>query len=188
VAKIKHFLYSIAIICISLGTFQFSYAQDTTRIQIENPENLTPQQYEIREVNVSGLITGRESYLISSSGLRVGETITIPGDDISNAIQQIYRTSLFSDVQIFYERQPRSGVNIEIAVQEQPRLGRYEIEGVRRSHRRDLRERLNLISGLAVTNSVRTRVTMRKRAIGELKWRLLRSPAKLLPAGSISPF
>ncbi|CAN5353191.1 outer membrane protein assembly factor BamA [soil metagenome] len=155
-AKIKHLFFSIAIIFISLGTFQFSNAQDTTRIQIENPENLMPRQYDIREVSVSGLITGRESYLISSSGLRVGETITIPGEDISNAIKQIYRTSLFSDVQIFYERLPGNGVNIEIAVQEQPRLGRYEIEGVRRSHRRDLRERLNLISGLAVTSSVRS--------------------------------
>ncbi len=154
--KIKHLFFSIAIIFISLGTFQFSNAQDTTRIQIENPENLMPQQYDIQEVSVSGLITGRESYLISSSGLRVGETITIPGEDISNAIKQIYRTSLFSDVQIFYERLPGNGVNIEIAVQEQPRLGRYEIEGVRRSHRRDLRERLNLISGLAVTSSVRS--------------------------------
>jgi len=156
VTKIKHLCFSIAIIFISLGTFQISYAQDTTRIQIENPEDLVPRQYDIREVSVSGLVTGRESYLISSSGLRVGETITIPGEDISNAIKQIYRTSLFSDVQIFYERVAGSGVNIEIAVQEQPRLGRYEIEGVRRSHRRDLRERLNLISGLAVTSSVRS--------------------------------
>ncbi|REL33534.1 outer membrane protein assembly factor BamA [Rhodohalobacter sp. SW132] len=152
----KHLCFSIAIIFITLGSIQISYGQDSNRIQIENPENLMPREYEIREVSVTGLVTGRESYLISSSGLRVGETITIPGDDISNAIKQIYRTSLFSDVQIFYERLSGDGVNIQIAVEEQPRLGQYEIEGVRRSHRRDLRERINLVSGLAVTNSVRS--------------------------------
>jgi len=156
VANIKHLLYWFTIILFSLGTFQLSAAQDTTRLQIENPENQLPQQYEIREVNVTGLVTARESYLISSSGLQVGSTITIPGDDISNAIKQIYRTSLFSDVQILYERLSGSGVNIEISVEEQPRLQSYDIEGVRRSQRRDLRERLNLVSGLAVTQSVKT--------------------------------
>ena len=60
----------------------------------------------------------------------MGSTITIPGEDISNAIKQIYRTNLFSDVQILYETFPGNIVDIEIAVEEQPRLQRYEIEGV----------------------------------------------------------
>ncbi|HKL16089.1 MAG TPA: outer membrane protein assembly factor BamA, partial [Balneolaceae bacterium] len=131
-------------------------AQDTTSVDIQNPENIIPQQYEIREVTVTGLVTGRESYLVSSSGLLVGSTITIPGEDISNAIKQIYRTNLFSDVQILYETFSGNLVDIEIAVEEQPRLQRYEIEGVKRSQRRDLNERLNLISGLAVTESVKS--------------------------------
>lgn len=171
-AKIKHLCCSISIILILFGSFQIANAQDSTRIQIENPEDLAPRQYEIRDVTVTGLVTGRESYLVSSSGLRAGSMITIPGDDISNAIKQIYRTSLFSDVQIFYEIVSGNGVNIEIAVQEQPRLGSYEIEGVKRSHRRDLRERLNLISGLAVTNSIRSqaRNTIQRYYSGEGYW------------------
>lgn len=155
-AKIKHLFYCFVIISTSFGFINHATAQDSTGIEIENPENIIPQQYEIREVSVTGLVTGRESYLISSSGLRTGATITIPGDDISNAIKQIYRTNLFSDVQILYERFPGNLVDIEIAVEEQPRLQRYEIEGVKRSQRRDLNERLNLISGLAVTEAVKS--------------------------------
>lgn len=139
---------------LSAITIPGVYAQDTTRISIEDPTLVNPRQYEIREINVSGLATSRESYLISSSGLRVGDTITIPGEEISNAIKQLYRTGLFSDVEILHERVSR-GVALEIRVQEQPRLQRYEITGVKRSQRRDLRERLNLISGFAVTNSVK---------------------------------
>ena len=155
-AKIKHLFYCFVIVFISLGFFNHASAQDSTGVDIQNPENIVPRQYEIREVTVSGLVTGRESYLISSSGLRVGGSITIPGEDISNAIKQIYRTNLFSDVQILYEQLPGSMIDIEIAVVEQPRLQRYEIEGVKRSQRRDLNERLNLISGLAVTESVKS--------------------------------
>ena len=155
-AKIKHLFYCFVIVCFSIGFSQQASAQDTTSVEIQNPENIIPQQYEVREVTVTGLVTGRESYLVSSSGLVVGSTITIPGEDISNAIKQIYRTNLFSDVQILYETFPGNLVDIEIAVEEQPRLQRYEITGVKRSQRRDLNERLNLISGLAVTESVKS--------------------------------
>jgi len=156
VAKIKHLFYCFVVIFISLGFFNHATAQDSTGVEIQNPVDIIPQQYEIREVTVTGLVTGRESYLTSSSGLIVGSTITIPGEDISNAIKQIYRTNLFSDVRILYETFPGNLVDIEIAVEEQPRLQRYQIEGVKRSQRRDLNERLNLISGLAVTESLKS--------------------------------
>lgn len=153
--KYKHLFFSALFLLLGIHSVQQVYAQDTTRINIQDPTTITPLEFEIRQITVSGLVTARESYLISSSGLRVGDRIEIPGDEISNAIRQLYRTSLFSDVQISHER-VSGGVRIHIEVQEQPRLQRYEIEGVRRSHRRDLRERLNLLSGFAVTNSVRT--------------------------------
>lgn len=153
----KQKLLSFCILFITFGfiSIQEAAAQDTSRVDIQDPTAIVPLDYEIRDINVSGLVTGRESYIISSSGLQVGERINIPGDEISNAIRQLYRTGIFSDVEISHER-VSGGVNINIKVQEQPRLARYEINGTRRSHRRDLRERLNLLSGFAVTNSVRT--------------------------------
>ncbi|MCH8547265.1 MAG: outer membrane protein assembly factor BamA [Balneolaceae bacterium] len=136
-------------------SFQTADAQDKKEIEITDPSEMTPLEFEIREIAVEGLVTSRESYIISSSGLRVGSRITIPGEEIPNAIRQLFRTGIFSDVEVAHER-VSGGVKLTIRVEEQPRLQRYEITGVRRSHRRDLRERLNLLSGFAVTNSVRT--------------------------------
>lgn len=155
--RIKHLrLQSILLILIlGLAFAQESYSQDSGNIIIEDPTLTTQIEFEIRDISISGLISARESFLLSSSGLRVGERIQIPGDAISNAIRQLFRTGLFSDVTIDYERDGGNGVHIYIHVQEQPRLHRYEIEGVRRSHRRDIRELMNLLSGFAVTNSVR---------------------------------
>jgi outer membrane protein insertion porin family len=154
------FKQKLLLFCIILSagiiSFQTAEAQTSSdRITIQDPTAITPLEFEIREITVSGIVTARESYVISSSGLRVGERVTIPGEQISNAIKQLFRSGLFSDVEISHER-VSGGVKINIEVQEQPRLQRYEIIGVRRSQRRDLRERLNLISGLAFTNSVRT--------------------------------
>ncbi|MEX0662912.1 MAG: outer membrane protein assembly factor BamA [Balneolaceae bacterium] len=151
--KIKHLCFFITLLFIGLSSQQL-FAQDSSQIEIEDPTSVFPRQFEIVDISVTGLVTARENYLISSSGLSVGNSISIPGEDIANAIKQIYRTGLFSDVQINHER-VSGGVSIEISVQEEPRLQRFEIEGVKRSHRRDLRDELNLLSGFAVTSSVR---------------------------------
>lgn len=152
----KRFCICITVLLIAFGSHQQVVAQDqdTTGIELEDPTNVFPRQFEIQNISVTGLITSRESYLISSSGLEVGNTIQIPGEDIPNAIKQIFRTGLFSDVQIYHER-VSGGIDVEIAVQEQPRLQSYNIVGTSRSERRDLREKLNLLSGFAVTSSVR---------------------------------
>lgn len=153
--KIKHLVFLSTLLLVSSLFIQDIQAQDKQRLQIEDPSSQTQREFEIRNIEVTGLITARESYLISSSGLVVGQRIAIPGEEISNAIKQLFRTGLFSDVQILHERVSGGGVNLEIRVEEQPRLQRYHIEGTKRSHRRDLRERLNLLSGFAVTSSIR---------------------------------
>jgi outer membrane protein insertion porin family len=150
----KHLFFFSILLLVGILSVEQATAQDGSDISIEDPTRINPQEYQIQNITVSGLVTARESYLISSSGLRVSETITIPGETIPNAIRQLYRTGLFSDVEILFE--PVSGgIDIEIIVQEQPRLQSFEITGVKRSQRRDLREQMNLLSGFAVTNSVK---------------------------------
>lgn len=151
--------HKLLLFCLTLLTGIFSLqnavAQDTGQVRIQDPSQQTPLEFEIREIAVTGLVTGRESFVISSSGLRVGERITIPGEEIANAIRQLYLSGIFSDVEIAYER-ITGGVRIDIRVEEEPRLQQYEITGVKRSQRRELREQLNLLTGFAVTRAVRS--------------------------------
>lgn len=153
----KHFFFFILIFLFTIFLPEQNKAQesDTTAFEIQDPTTITPREYEIREINVSGLVIARETYVVNSSRLDVGDTIQIPGDDIASAIRQIYRAGIFSDVQITYEPVGVDGVVLNIFVEEEPRLQRYEIRGVKRSQRRDLREQLNLLRGFAVTNSIR---------------------------------
>ena len=162
----KHF-YFLLFLFISTVFFPWqSFAQesDSTGFEIQDPTTLTARQYEIREINISGLVTARETYLLNSSGLDVGDTIQIPGEEISTAIRRIFRTGIFSDVQITHEPVGSNEVIINIEVEEEPRLQRYELTGIKRSQRRDLREQLNLLRGFAVTNSIREQalITIRR--------------------------
>ena len=104
-STLKHLLLTFFIISfVGLPFWQSTHAQDTQSIQIEDPTQTLARQFEIRGLTISGLQTGRETFLLNTSGLNVGDTIEIPGESIPNAIRQLFRTGLFSDVQIVHER------------------------------------------------------------------------------------
>lgn len=115
--------------------------------------NTTPQDYKILGVEVEGLTTSREEFVIGTSGLQEGTQVTIPGEDIGQAIKSLHQTGLFSDVEVVETGREADGIYLKIVVQEQPRLEEFEIHGVKRSERSDLEEEITLVPGYAVTES-----------------------------------
>ena len=148
---VKKFLFVLPalLFCLTLN----GLSQDSTSFNIQNPLQTTPQQYEILSVEVTGLTTTREDFVINTSGLEVGTTVTIPGSDIGDAINRLNRTGLFSNIEIIDKGRTSTGINLEIRVQEQPKLQNFEIRGVKKSQRNDLRERITLMPGFAVTEA-----------------------------------
>lgn len=143
------------LICLLLVSESAAGQTGECELQLQDPTLLRPRQMQVQEVVVRGIETARESYLISTSGLSVGSRLTIPGEEIPEAIRRIYQTGLFSHVQICHEPIDSQNVRIIIHIQEEPRLDRYEMTGIKRSDRNELRKQLNLLSGFAVTRSVR---------------------------------
>ncbi|MDX1671518.1 MAG: outer membrane protein assembly factor BamA [Balneolaceae bacterium] len=129
---------------------------DSVQIEIENPLEATTRQYEILGLEVSGAVTVRADFIASQSGLEEGSMVTVPSSDFATAIERLYRTGLFSDVRINQLKTTVDGIYLEIAVQEQPRLNDFKIRGVKKSQRKDLRERINLLSGFALTESAKS--------------------------------
>ena len=79
------------------------YAQEITVEENNNPVILysaTPKKYEIGGIKVEGVKNYEDYVLIGLSGLSVGQTITVPGDDITTAVKRYWRHGLFSDVRI----------------------------------------------------------------------------------------
>ena len=50
--------------------------------------NGTPKKYEIADIKVEGVKNYEDYVLIGISGLAVGQTVTIPGDDITDAVKR----------------------------------------------------------------------------------------------------
>jgi outer membrane protein insertion porin family len=112
----------------------------------------TPQSYEILGLSVEGVTDeSARQFVLSSSGLQVGQQVTLPGDPvISDAIRRLYELGNFSDIDVVAERFVGDGVFLRIDVEEVPRLGEVVFEGVKGGDRDELREQVPLLRGRAL--------------------------------------
>jgi TonB-dependent SusC/RagA subfamily outer membrane receptor len=79
----------------------------------------SPGKYTIADIEVSGIRYLDETVLIQLSGLKVGETIEVPGEDITNAIKKLWQQGLFSDVRITASKIVGDDIWLDIYLQEQ---------------------------------------------------------------------
>ncbi len=126
---------------------------DTTRLNLANPVDGDPKLLKILGITVTGHQSTNEPFIVATTGLQVGEEILVPGAAITNALRRIYRTGLYSDVQILDSGRTEDGIYLTIYVREQPRLESFEVLGIKKSARREVRERVPLLTGLGVTSS-----------------------------------
>ncbi|HOU31091.1 MAG TPA: outer membrane protein assembly factor BamA [Bacteroidales bacterium] len=89
--------------------------------------------------------------LISISGLKTGQAITIPGEEISSAAKKLWNQGLFSDVRISIMEMRNDTVFLDIFLQERPRLSSLKITGLSRNETQDIREKIKLPAGSQIT-------------------------------------
>jgi len=113
-----------------------------------------PQEYTVAEINVSGSEFLDKIALISISGLKVGDKIKIPGDQITLAIKKLWKQGLIGDIKVYASKVEGTNVYLTIELTERPRLSRFNFNGVTKSQESDLRENINLIRGRVMTDAV----------------------------------
>lgn len=128
----------------------FLQAQD---IELTDPTELVPAEYTIQEVSVEGNENTREQFIINASSLIVGSTIQYPGDQLTRAVNRLYRSGLFSDIKVYVTERTLSTISFLIEVEEQPRVFEYRLKDIKRSERRDLEELLVLTPGTVITEA-----------------------------------
>ncbi len=112
------------------------------------------KDYTIADIRVIGLKYLQPGVLANISGLRVGQKITIPGDDISKAIDKYWTHGLFSDVKILIDKTEGDLVFLSIYLTERPRLSKINFKGVRKSETTDLKEKISLKPGSQITDNI----------------------------------
>ena len=110
-----------------------------------------PQKLEIGGIKVEGVDNYEDYILIGISGLTVGEQISVPGDEITQAIKRYWRHGLFSSVRIEADSIADNKVFLKIVLAMRPRVSQVNINGVKKSERDDLDAKMGLIKGNQIT-------------------------------------
>jgi len=113
-----------------------------------------PKEVIIGDIQVKGLETLDMNAIISLSGLKIGDNIKIPGDEITNVIKKLMRNGIIEDISISYKPMEGDEVTIIIKVVERPRLTRYSFEGVTSTQKTELSEEVELIRGRVLTDAL----------------------------------
>lgn len=112
---------------------------------------LYPEEYTIAGITVSGIRFLEPNALIGISGLRIGQKVEIPGEQITGAVRKLWEQGLFSDVKITVTGREGENVWLDIYLQERPRLSSLKFEGIKKAEETDLTEKLSLPNGSQVT-------------------------------------
>src|SRR5665648_288377 len=112
---------------------------------------LYPEEYTIAGITISGIKYLEPNALIGISGLRIGQKVDIPGEQITSSVKKLWDQGLFSDVKISITRKEDDNVWLDIYLQERPRLSDLKFEGIKKSEETELTEKLSLPNGSQVT-------------------------------------
>ena len=147
------FTFSLLFVFSQLLVAQTVSVQDTTNLPIIEYANTTPR-YEIAEIKVSGASNYDDLTLIGYSGLNVGQTINVPGTVITNAVKKFWKQGLFSQVKILATKIKDGKVWLTIDLKERPRVSEVNYNGLKKSEKEDLEQRVGITKGNQITPNI----------------------------------
>ncbi|MBI1221587.1 MAG: outer membrane protein assembly factor BamA [Bacteroidetes bacterium] len=116
-----------------------------------------PVTLEIGGMEVEGVTYFDPNIVKLFSGLYTGQEITIPGDEITKAMENLWSQKLFTDIKILVTKIEGKKVYLKFVLQENPRLYEFEIRGLRKGKAKNLREDLSLKAGDMITDNLKQR-------------------------------
>ncbi len=119
-----------------------------------------PSRYEIAGLRVTGADNYEDYIVIGYSGLKVGDEVEIPGNDITAAAKRLMRQGLFAQAQIVAEKMVGNKIWLVINLRTQPRISEVQYSGMKKSEREEVQKRLQLMKGNQITQNIVNRATL----------------------------
>lgn len=113
-----------------------------------------PNRYEIAGIEVNGADNYEKNTVIGYTGLKIGDIIEVPGEELTVASKRLWRQGLFSKVQIAVNKIVGDKVWLDLNLRQQPRISEIHYNGVKKSEREDLQEKLGLMKGNQITQNI----------------------------------
>ena len=134
----------LTILLVALLSFN-SVAQETSYVK--------GNEYVLKEVSVSGLKNFNEQTVITYTGLKEGQKIRIPGEEISAIISKLWKLDLFSDINFYLTNIENGEASIQIDILELPTLSEFKITGLKKSKTETIVAETELKKGKKITEN-----------------------------------
>ena len=135
-------------------TVLFLFAISIT-IQAQNIPS-SGKKYILGDITVQGNTSFSEQTIITYSGLSKGKEITIPGEDIGEAIKKLWNSKLFSDIEVYVKKIEDNVAYLEIRLSDLPQLNELKINGVKKGKTEGIIKDTKLNKGVKVTENLIT--------------------------------
>ncbi|MFK7813049.1 MAG: outer membrane protein assembly factor [Maribacter sp.] len=112
------------------------------------------KKYILGGLEVSGLQSYNEQTVKTYTGLRVGQPITIPGDQVSAVINKLWGLELFSALDFYITNIEGEKIFLELAISERPTLSKVKVNGVKKRKVEDILKDTDLKKGKKITESL----------------------------------
>jgi outer membrane protein insertion porin family len=112
------------------------------------------KKYILGGLDVTGLQSYNEQTVKTYTGLRVGQPLTVPGDQISAVINKLWGLELFSNLEFYITNIEGEKIFLELAISERPTLSKVIVYGVKDRKVADILEDTDLKKGKKITESL----------------------------------
>lgn len=149
--------YKILLILFTVAAFAGSMKAQEPVDTIYEPQisySGVPRTYEIAGIEVTGADNYDVNNIIGYTGLRVGQKIEVPGNDVTAAVKRLMRQQLFAQAQVKVQKIAGDKIWLELAMRTQPRISQVNYIGMKKGEREDLQERLQLMKGNPITPNI----------------------------------
>ncbi|WP_303312410.1 outer membrane protein assembly factor BamA [Hymenobacter sp. BT730] len=149
----------------SLLTFLLAYSWLATPAFAQNaPAAPEPQRYQVGGITFTGTRYLDPNTLVGITGLKIGDPVSIPGEEIGKAIRKLWDQGIVGDVSVGIDRIEGTRVFLVFDVKERPRLSNFVFTGIGKTQADDVKAKIKLIRGKVVTDALlsNTREQVRK--------------------------
>ncbi|MUU77762.1 outer membrane protein assembly factor BamA [Winogradskyella endarachnes] len=112
------------------------------------------ETYLIKEITVTGNTNFSAQTIIAYSKLRKDEEIQVGGEKIANAVKTLWKSNLFSSIDIYVTDIDGSTANLEINLSDLPELKDLTIEGIKKGKKDEVIAENKLKTGIKVTENL----------------------------------
>ena len=146
----RYIINKVVTLFVVFGFCSTAMAQE----KIVNPDITyagTPRSCIIGGISVHG-VEGYEDYMLTGlSGLQVGQQISLPGSEITEAVKRYWRHGLFSKVTISADSIVGDTVYLALNLALRPRVSTINYYGIKKSEREDMEAKLGIMKGSQIT-------------------------------------